>query len=134
MKAHLIALHEQVPFPGVIRLDAFNALRLCYDHLMQRITAMPFTLPYPPPPSPAIWRTMSASERLADVRIRLLPKLHEELALHQLQLGRPAFICIFKEERQLELWLQSSSGVWQAFRSYPIATYSGQLGPKPGWR
>lgn len=113
-----------------IRLDAFNALRIYYDNLMPRITSMPFTLPYPPPPSSALWRSMSASERLADVRTRLLPKLNEELALHQLQLGRPAYIRIFKEERQLELWLQSASGAWQAFRTYPIATYSGQLGPK----
>lgn len=72
---------------------------------------------------------MTAMDRLANVRSRLLPKLHEELAAHQLTLGRPAFIRIFKETRELELWLQGDEG-WKLFRNYPIATFSGTLGPK----
>lgn len=45
--------------------------------------------------------------------------------------GRPVFIRIIKEERVLELWLQSShSGQWSLFETYPIAAMSGALGPK----
>lgn len=97
--------------------------------VMHFITTTPLSLPYAPPPPADQWRTLSPAERLADARSRLLPKLHDELALHQIELGQPAFIRIFKESRELELWLQSSDG-WKLFRNYPIACHSGTLGPK----
>ena len=97
--------------------------------LMHFITPAPLSLPYAPPPDPELWRTMTPTERLADARARLLPKLHDELAPHQIRLGQPAFIRIFKESRELELWLQAEEG-WKLFRSYPIASFSGTLGPK----
>ena len=43
--------------------------------------------------------------------------------------GSPAFIRIFKQERELEVWLQAEEG-YQLFRTYPIAAMSGSLGPK----
>lgn len=98
-------------------------------HLMQFLTRQHLTLPYPPPPPPEQWQTMSSFERLASARSRLLPRLHEELAAHQLKLGQPAFIRIFKETRELELWLHARDG-WKLFRNYPIAAFSGTLGPK----
>jgi murein L,D-transpeptidase YafK len=97
---------------------------------MQRLTQDHLSLPYPPPPAPEQWRTMTATERLTSVRSRLLPKLHDELAAHQLQLGPPAFIRIFKETRELELWLKGKDNSWKLFRNYPIAVFSGTLGPK----
>ncbi|MBL9131349.1 MAG: murein L,D-transpeptidase [Verrucomicrobiaceae bacterium] len=112
------------------RLDAFHPLHVYFAFVIQRLTAVPFTLPYPAPPSPDQWRAMTASQRLADTRRRLLPKLHDELAQKQLQLGQHAFIRIFKESRELELWLRQASGVWKRFRTYPVATFSGFLGPK----
>ncbi len=89
----------------------------------------PLILPYAAPPSPEDWRQLSAPQRLADARARLLPRLHDELATKKARLGNPAFLRVFKEERILELWLQQE-GDWTHFRSYPIAAYSGDLGPK----
>ena len=43
--------------------------------------------------------------------------------------GQPVFIRIFKEERELELWMEGERG-FQLFKTYPIAAMSGQLGPK----
>lgn len=88
------------------------------------------SLPYPLPPAAEAWRSLKAPERLADVRARLLPTLHEELAARKCELGQPAFVRIFKESRELELWLKGDSGEWRLFRTYPIACFSGTLGPK----
>ncbi|MCB1277347.1 murein L,D-transpeptidase family protein [Prosthecobacter sp.] len=96
---------------------------------MQQLTQDHLALPYTPPPQPDQWKPMTAAERLSNVRSRLLPKLHDELAARQLKLGQSAFIRIFKETRELELWLQTRNG-WKLFRNYPIATFSGTLGPK----
>lgn len=114
---------------GVYRMDTRNPIHLGVSHVMQFITRDHLSLPYALPPPPEQWQPMSAADRLADVRSRLLPKLHDELATKQLKLGLPAFIRIFKESRELELWLQNDKG-WQLFRTYPIANFSGSLGPK----
>ncbi|HXH04457.1 MAG TPA: murein L,D-transpeptidase family protein [Candidatus Competibacteraceae bacterium] len=47
-----------------------------------------------------------------------------------LNLGDPVFMRIFKEEAQLEVWMQQQDGRYKLFRSYPICKYSGDLGPK----
>lgn len=86
-------------------------------------------LPYPEPPAPAEWKTMPGPERLASVQQRVQPLLVQELAKKKLRLGAPVFIRIFKETRELELWVSNRQG-WQFFRSYPVAAMSGQLGPK----
>lgn len=52
-----------------------------------------------------------------------------DLASAGFALGDPAFIRIFKREARLELWL-GGEGRFQLFRSYPICTFSGELGPK----
>jgi len=88
-----------------------------------------FNLPYPPPATAEVWKTMSASARLADVRRRVQPLLAQELELRGLHLGARAFLRAFKESRELELWLQSGEE-WELFRTYPIAAMSGTLGPK----
>ncbi len=113
----------------VYRMDTQNPVHLGVSHVMQIITRSHLPLPYAAPPPSEQWQTMSATDRLANVRARLLPKLDDELAAHQLQLGQPAFIRVFKESRELELWLQNNEG-WQLFRTYPIACFSGTLGPK----
>lgn len=43
--------------------------------------------------------------------------------------GSPVFMRIFKQERTLEVWLKKDSA-YVLFRSYPICSYSGNLGPK----
>jgi murein L,D-transpeptidase YafK len=97
---------------------------------MQIITHHALPLPYPEPPDAEKWQGLPAAERLSDVRKRLLPKLNDELATMQCLLGQPAFVRIFKESRELELWLQGEKAVWRLFRTYPIACFSGMLGPK----
>ena len=90
-----------------------------------------FSLPYPAPPSPEEWAPMPAADRLADVRRRVETRLDAELKSRGLNRGQPAFIRIFKETRELELWLQPKPGeAYQLFRTYPIAVFSGYLGPK----
>ncbi|MHB1083204.1 MAG: L,D-transpeptidase family protein [Prosthecobacter sp.] len=114
----------------VARADSFTTLRSWLSLAMQFIPHDHPSLPYPAPPEAEAWRSMGAAERLANVRARLLPKLHEALAARKCALGQRAFVRIFKESRELELWLQGDSGEWRLFRTYPIACFSGTLGPK----
>ncbi|MDJ0850372.1 MAG: murein L,D-transpeptidase family protein [Myxococcota bacterium] len=65
--------------------------------------------------------------RAAITRVR--PSLESALRERELRFGAPVFIRIFKESRELELWVQGK-GRFELFRSYPICTFSGGLGPK----
>jgi len=42
----------------------------------------------------------------------------------------PLFVRIFKEESELEVWKQRDDGRFYHFKTYPICTWSGELGPK----
>ncbi|MFO1172111.1 MAG: murein L,D-transpeptidase family protein [Hyphomicrobiaceae bacterium] len=42
----------------------------------------------------------------------------------------PIFIRIFKEESELEVWKARDDGHYYHFKTYPICTWSGDLGPK----
>ena len=42
----------------------------------------------------------------------------------------PIFVRIFKEESELEIWKARSDGRYYHFKTYPICTWSGDLGPK----
>lgn len=61
---------------------------------------------------------------------RVQPQLERDLAAQELQFGAPILIRLFKLERELELWVQDENARFVLFRSYPICTYSGALGPK----
>lgn len=62
---------------------------------------------------------------------RVQPSIETALAEKNLKLGDEVFIRAFKEERVLELFIESqSTGRYELFRSYPIAAASGTLGPK----
>jgi murein L,D-transpeptidase YafK len=64
-------------------------------------------------------------EKPADERMK------EELGKKDLELGSPVFIRTFKEERELELFVENKeTGKFELFRTYPIAAASGTLGPK----
>lgn len=113
-----------------VRADSLEAVRSWVKVAMQMLTRSHLPLPYPAPPPAGEWQTMGAAERLKSVRTRLLPKLHDELAAQGLKLGQPVHVRIFKESRELELWLKSGGDGWKLFRTYPIAAFSGTLGPK----
>jgi murein L,D-transpeptidase YafK len=79
----------------------------------------------------AEWKAMSAEERLADVQRRREGEIKIELAARQCQLGDAVFIRIMKENNALELWLRPrAEGVFKLYKNYPIARWSGKLGPK----
>ena len=68
---------------------------------------------------------------LNEIRARILPKLEPELEAFGLALGGDLYIRIFKEEKDLEIWgVQIESGTYRKFKTYPICSYSGGLGPK----
>ncbi|MEX2498752.1 MAG: L,D-transpeptidase family protein [Wenzhouxiangellaceae bacterium] len=55
--------------------------------------------------------------------------LFERLNRKSLRIGDPVHIRIFKQSRELELYLQGRNG-FELYRSYPICDMSGTLGPK----
>ena len=72
-----------------------------------------------------------STARINEVRHRVEPGLKEKLGAAGFALGDPVFVRIFKESNELELWLKpKSSPSYKLFRNYPIAYYSGKLGPK----
>lgn len=69
--------------------------------------------------------------REKDVITRLSPRLTNELNALGLTPGSAVFLRIFKESRELELWmLHKASGKYRHFRTWRIAAMSGHLGPK----
>jgi murein L,D-transpeptidase YafK len=69
----------------------------------------------------------SARSRAAVARVA--PRLKAELGSAGLTYGAPVFIRIFKEARELEVWVEDA-GRFRLFRTYRICTFSGDLGPK----
>ena len=63
------------------------------------------------------------------VRETVLPDLEVQLAEQGLRLGAPIFIRIFKASSELELWVEDGER-FSLFKTYPICSYSGDLGPK----
>lgn len=72
---------------------------------------------------------LPSSANLPEVRERVLPKLEDELAEKNMRLGDPVFIRIFKQPAELEVWMRKGER-YELFRTYPICTFSGDLGPK----
>ena len=69
---------------------------------------------------------------LSGVRKSVQPQLEKELDEKGLVLGAPVFIRIFKESKQLEVWMKKrDQKVFSIFKTYKISNYgSGSLGPK----
>jgi murein L,D-transpeptidase YafK len=69
---------------------------------------------------------------------RLPPRATQELPPELLSLLRqkkmpkhsPILVRIFKEEAELEVWKQDTTGHFQMLKIYPICRWSGDLGPK----
>ncbi|MDR2012618.1 MAG: murein L,D-transpeptidase [Rhodanobacter sp.] len=70
------------------------------------------------------------SPRSKTAMARVTPELQKALAQKNLRLGAPVFIRIFKETKELEVWVGAAGRRYVLFRTYPICTYSGTLGPK----
>lgn len=134
MKIRAVLLGAALIATGILALRQDDAKR-AFSRIptaMQRLTGSHLPLPYEAPPPSDQWQALPPAERLASVRARLQPQLNDLLRSHGLQLGQPVYLRIFKESRELELWMKTaeSAPVWKLFRTYPIAAYSGTLGPK----
>lgn len=68
--------------------------------------------------------------RAQEAAARVKPALQRDLAAQGLHYGSAVFVRIFKREAELELWLAGKDGRYRLFRTYPICTFSGALGPK----
>ena len=72
-----------------------------------------------------------SSIRSRDVIARVQPGLRDELRQKGLEWGAPIFVRIFKESKQLEVWMEVEAGSrFRLFKTYEICTFSGALGPK----
>ncbi|MEM7300908.1 MAG: murein L,D-transpeptidase family protein [Pseudomonadota bacterium] len=76
-----------------------------------------------------MWPGRTSAADLAEIRARVTPALESALAEKGLAFGAPVFIRVFKQEKQLEVWLKKDEQ-FALFKSYPICNYSGSLGPK----
>lgn len=69
--------------------------------------------------------------RAATASQRVRPELESSLYQKGLRFGDPVFLRAFKNERTLEIFVQSrKDGKFHLFRSYPVAAASGTPGPK----
>jgi len=73
---------------------------------------------------------LAESSRSKAAIARVKPELQQALAKKNLQFGAPVFIRIFKKTKELEVWLRSTDQRYVLFKTYPICTFSGDLGPK----
>jgi murein L,D-transpeptidase YafK len=70
------------------------------------------------------------SPRSTEAINRVKPGLEAELLANGLQWGSPIFIRVFKQEKELEVWIKDG-GLFKLFRTYGICTYGRKgLGPK----
>lgn len=72
-----------------------------------------------------------SSDHAQSAMMKVRPRLIREFSQAGLHFGSPIFIRIFKASRELEIWAQPADDEpFQHFKTYTIAAYSGQLGPK----
>ena len=80
-----------------------------------------------------VWKegAIPVSGRSKEAVARVRPRLEEALADKGLAFGAPIFIRIFKESKELEVWVYDGArGVYELFRTYVIRNFSGTLGTK----
>ena len=88
--------------------------------------------------TPVTWPVTSFGENLGENSNPLPAKATKELPRELLALLRqkkmpkysPIILRVFKEEAELEVWKQDTSGLFQILKIYPICRWSGDLGPK----
>jgi murein L,D-transpeptidase YafK len=73
--------------------------------------------------------TIPSSSKSCAAYKRIAPRLAKNMKDKGHHLGDPVFIRIFKQEKQLEVWLRNGL-TYDLFKTYPICYNSGKLGPK----
>lgn len=76
-----------------------------------------------------IFAQIPSSDRSKKAIQNVKPHLERELHTHVLKFGFPIFIRIFKESKELEVWIKGQES-YKLFRTYEICSFSGKLGPK----
>src|SRR5215203_3691708 len=61
---------------------------------------------------------------------KLPPELLSLLQQKKMPIHSPILLRVFKEEAELEVWKQDTTGRFQILKTYPICRWSGDLGPK----
>ena len=61
---------------------------------------------------------------------KLPPELLALLQQKKMPVHSPILVRVFKEEAELEVWKQDTTGHFQILKTYPICRWSGDLGPK----
>lgn len=85
----------------------------------------------PAPAAPENWKQMTGEQRLADLHSRRTTGVTAALQAQRFALGNPVFLRAIKEGSELELWLRpSTSSAFNLYKKWPIARWSGTLGPK----
>ncbi len=79
--------------------------------------------------NPGCMADLPSSERAQAAIERVSPRLQDALEDRGLRWGVPIFVRIFKESRELEIWVDNGER-FDLFRTYEICTFSGGLGPK----
>lgn len=57
------------------------------------------------------------------------PRVAKSFGAAGLDVGAKVYLRVFKEERELELWI-ADRGAYRLYKTFPICTISGDLGPK----
>jgi murein L,D-transpeptidase YafK len=78
---------------------------------------------------PAATMAQPSSSRSKNAIARIRPALEKALREKGLRFGAPVFVRVFKESKELELWLETENN-FELFRTYDICSFSGYLGPK----
>ena len=81
------------------------------------------------PPSFATDRDGGEVDRVAAAEARVRPSLEWQLQRRGLRWGAPILLQVFKEENDLEVWVDDGER-YVLFRRYPICHWSGAIGPK----
>ena len=72
----------------------------------------------------------NASQLPAKATKELPPELLSLLQEKKMPKNSPILVRVFKEEAELEVWKQDTTGRFQILKIYPICRWSGDLGPK----
>lgn len=99
---------------------------LCYLFIVKMSNAKQSTLSTLSPQEYA-----DGQKRAKDAADRVHQTLQNRLTKKGLTLGSPVFIRIFKQSRELEVWIESTeTKQFELYQTYLIAAMSGKIGPK----
>src|SRR3954451_19829793 len=80
--------------------------------------------------NPASAKVAKAAKLPAKATKKLPPELLALLQQKKMPVQSPILVRVFKEEAELEVWKQDTTGRFHILKTYPICRWSGDLGPK----